>query len=136
MTAQPSTASVAPGRAAVYLEKAEQFLKSAKRALDEGDGESAALLAIHSAISACDSLTVRHLGLRSTSPRHLDVLPLVDRLPTPHKEQLKKHLRDLVSKKNVVEYEDRLLPRSDAANMVKAAGRILAVARLGSAPGL
>lgn len=129
MTPDPATASVSPGRAAVYLAKAEQFLKSANRALEEGDEESAALLAIHTAIPACDSLTVRHLGLRSTSPRHMDVLPLIARLPTPQKEQIKKHLRDLVSKKNVVEYEDRLLPRGDAAQMVKIATRVLAAAR-------
>jgi HEPN domain-containing protein len=122
---------VAPERAAAYLQKAEEFFAGAKRALDEGAPDSAALLAIHAAITACDSLTVRHLGLRSTSPRHLDVLTLVDRLPTPQKDQLKKHLRDLVSKKNVVEYEDRLLPRGDAVQMVKIAGRVVAAARAG-----
>ena len=129
MTLPPATTAVAPGRASVYLQKAEKFLKGAKRALEEGDDEPAALLAIHAAMSACDSLTVRHLGLRSTSPRHLDVLALVDRLPIPRKDELKKHLRDLVSKKNVVEYEDRLLPRGDAAPMVKIAERVVAQAR-------
>ncbi len=128
MTAEPSTAAVAPGRSVVYLHKAERFLKSARRVLEE-DEESAALLAIHAAMSACDCLTVRHLGLRSTSSRHLGVLSLVDRLPTRHRAELKKHLRDLVSKKNVVEYEDRLLPRGDAAQMVKIAGRVVAAAR-------
>ena len=124
-----ATVAVSPARAGVYLVKAQQFLKSAKRALADGDEESAGLLAIHAAISACDSITVRDLGLRAAGPRHLDVLELIDRLETPRKAQLKKHLKDLVSKKNVVEYEDRLLPRGDAGQMVKIAERVVDEAR-------
>jgi hypothetical protein len=67
--------------------------------------------------------------LRSTGARHLDVLALIDRLPTSRKGDLKKHLRDLVSKKNVVEYEDPLLPRGNGAQMVKIATRVVAAAR-------
>jgi len=132
LKAPPPTARVDPARASVYLAKAERFLKSAKRVLGSGgedEEDSAAVLAIHAAITACDSLTVHYLGVRSTSPRHMEVLPLVDRLPTPQREQLKKHLRDLVSRKNVVEYEDRLLPRGDAAAMVKIAERVVEAAR-------
>src|SRR5690349_15443832 len=115
VTREPATTAIPPARAAVYLEKAEDFLRAATRALEDGAEDSAALLSIHAAISACDSLTVRHLGLRSTSPRHMDVLALIDQLPTSRKDELKKHMRDLVSKKNVVEYKDRLLPRGSAA---------------------
>jgi hypothetical protein len=132
MRAEPSTATVDPARAAVYLAKAERFLKSAHRILaagQEDEEDSAAALAIHAAISACDSLTVRHLGLRSTSPRHIDVLSLLDQLPLPQRDQVKRQVRTLLSRKNVVEYEDRLLPRGDAAAMVKVAERVVEAAR-------
>jgi HEPN domain-containing protein len=114
------------------LAKAERFLKTAKRALEQGgedEEDSAAVLAIHAAISACDSLTVRHLGVRSTSQKHLDVLRLIDQLPLAQREPLKKQLRTLVSRKNVVEYEDQLLPRGDAHAFVKVAERVVQAAR-------
>ncbi len=119
---------VAPARAAIYLQKAQQFQRSAEKMIGTGEEEAAGLLAIHAAISACDSLTVKHPGLRSTSPHHLDVLRLIERLPLGGKEEIKKQLRALLSRKNVVEYGDRLLPRGDAGEMVKIAGRLVAAA--------
>jgi len=74
------------------------------------------------------------MGLRATGPNHLDVIRLVDRIPSGPHEEFKKQLRTLLSRKNLIEYEDRLLPRGDAPQMVKVAGRVVHAARASAAP--
>jgi HEPN domain-containing protein len=123
------TVRVARERAGGFLDKAEEFLRSAQRALAEGDRNAAALLAIHAGISACDSLTVFHLGVRSNSRSHLDVLGVLRGLTFEDREQVERQLRELIAEKREVEYEDRRLMAGDAEKMVRLAERILRTAQ-------
>jgi HEPN domain-containing protein len=123
--APPGTAAVERSRATVFLEKAEEFLRSAKRSLEAGDRDAAGMLAIHAGISACDALTVSHLGLRSNTQRHLDVLALLRLVNFDGRPNVERQLRELVSEKREVEYEDRRLQVGDAAKMVELAERVV-----------
>ena len=124
----PGTVPVEKRRAVAFLEKAQEFLRGARRALDEGDRDTAGVLAIHAGITACDSLTVFHLGLRSNSKRHLDVLGLLKGMTFEGRAQVEKQLRELLSEKREVEYDDTRLMAGDSAKMVKLAERIVMAA--------
>lgn len=134
MTRETPAAAVQPGRAPVYLDKAERFLNGAEEALRSGNEDTAALAALHAAISALDAITVARLGLRSTSPNHADVLLLLDRTDVDGKEEIKRQMRPLVSRKNLIEYEDRLLPRGEAKELLKRAKKVVAAAKVVLAP--
>jgi HEPN domain-containing protein len=116
-------------RAEAFLAKAEEFLRSAQRTLEEGDHSAAGVLAVHAGITACDSITVWHLGRRSSSSRHLDVLALLKGLSFEGREGVERQLRELLAEKHEVEYEDRRLLAGDAEKMVKLAERIVRAAQ-------
>lgn len=125
MKAPPRAVAVERSRAAAFLAKAEEFLRGAKRSLEAGDRDAAGVLAIHAGISACDALTVGHLGLRSNTQRHLDVLRLLRQVDFAGRAAVERQLRELVSEKREVEYEDRRLQVGDAAKMVELAERVV-----------
>ena len=134
MTREAPAAAVQPARAPIYLDKAERFLRGAEAALAAGDEDTAALAALHAAISALDAITVARLGLRSTSPSHSDVILLLDRTGVEGNDDIKRQVRPLLSRKNLVEYEDRFLPRGEAAGLVKRARKVVAFAKAALAP--
>jgi len=109
-----------------YLKKAEEFLSTMKDSLLKCKWNSAGLNAIHSGISGSDAVLVAFHGIRSTSPKHDDVIRLFSTL-IRHKdiEQNLNHLRQLMAMKNVVEYEQRLLTQSEAIALSKHAERFL-----------
>lgn len=110
-----------------YLKKAEEFLSSAQDSLVREKWNAAGLNAIHTGISCADALLVSLHGVRSTSPKHNDILKLFPNL-VKHKglEENLSHLRHLISMKNIVEYDQRLITRSEAISLSKHAERFLA----------
>ncbi len=122
---------VQPVHAINYLRKAEQHQTLALQALADGRWDSAALLSVHAAISAGDSVCVSKFGLRSVSQTHADQVKLLREL-FPDDEptmQACKQLAALIDRKNVVEYEARLCSRDDAEIAAKQAERIVNWAR-------
>lgn len=107
-----------------YLKKAAEFHDAMRDSLSKGKWNAVGLNAIHTGISAADSLLVFFRGIRSTSPKHDDIIKLVTS-HIPHKEIKDKipHLRDLIYMKNVVEYEVRLIDKSEALMLAKHATR-------------
>jgi len=116
------------GAHANYLAKAEEFFRSA---LDKGAGQrwnAAALSAIHAGIAAADAVLVLERGIRSVSQRHEDVLDLLAGSGTDRSSALA-HLRRILARKNVVEYESRLFTQREAEEVVQHAERFLGWAR-------
>lgn len=126
MSEGPRVVIVAKRHAPEFLEKARGFLKGAKASLADGEETSAGALAIHAGISAADALTVHFLGQRSAGQRHMDVLGLLERVPPAQRGGVVNQLRTLLSEKNAVEYDQKLLPRGDGGAMVALAERIVA----------
>jgi uncharacterized protein (UPF0332 family) len=113
-----------------YLKKSEEFFSSSQDCLLKAKWNAAGLNAIRSGISSADALLVFLHGMRSTSPKHDDVLKLFPSL-VKHSglESNIGHLRYLISMKNVVEYDQRLITQHEAASLAKHAERFLAWAK-------
>ncbi|MDP2905785.1 MAG: HEPN domain-containing protein [Candidatus Omnitrophota bacterium] len=127
MTKEIRTSQVSKSEYINYLKKAEEFFSSAQDSIIKGKWNSAGLNAIHSGISSADALLVSLHGIKSSSPKHDDILKLLNSL-VKHKglEENIGHLRNLISMKNVVEYDQRLITQNEAINLAKHAERFLA----------
>lgn len=87
---------------------------------------AAGLNAIHAAISSNDALLTFHFGLRSISPKHDDAVKLlIYMMKRDDVETKAKHLRRIISIKDLVEYDGRLLSRAEAESLAKHAERFL-----------
>jgi len=119
------TRSVDPSKAANYVIKAEELLKTANDSLTNKRYNSAVTNAIHSSINALDALAVKFKGKRG-SDDHTEVLELVKGiLSPPQYEDIKKQFTFLISKKNASEYQPDLMAEKDANEAIKWAERIL-----------
>jgi len=111
-----------------YLAKAEEFLRAALDNAASRRWNAAALSAIHAGIAAADAVLVFERGLRSAGERHADVLDLLAG-PGAERSSALTHLRRILARKNVVEYESRLFSQREAEEVVQHAERFLAWAR-------
>lgn len=111
-----------------YLAKAEEFLRSALDNATSRRWNAAALSAIHAGIAAADAVLVFERGIRSAGERHADVLDLLAGAGAERSSALV-HLRRILARKNVVEYESRLFSQREAEEIVQHAERFLAWAR-------
>lgn len=119
------TKSIDPKKAASYLTKSEEFLETAKIALQNAKYNSAVTNSIHSAISSLDALTTSYKGMRA-SDDHREVLSLVQGIFSPQEyNEIKKQFTFLIDKKNTSEYQPDLMEPNEAKNSVKTAQRIL-----------
>ena len=116
------------GAHANYLAKAEEFLRSALDNASSRRWNAAALSAIHAGIAAADAVLVFERGVRSAGERHGDVLDLLAGPGTDRSTALA-HLRRVLARKNVVEYESRLFSQRETEEVVQHAERFLAWAR-------
>lgn len=122
------------GTHARYLAKAEEFLRSALENAASRRWNAAALSAIHAGIAAADAVLVFERGIRSVSQRHEDVLDLLAASGGDRSSALV-HLRRILARKNVVEYESRLFAQRESEEVVQHAERFLAWARARLHPG-
>ena len=84
--AEPKTHRVPKAKARAYLKKAIQFLAAATAARDAGQSDAALLLAVHSGISACDSVAIAFAGVRSADPDHLRAADLLEKVAAQSEE--------------------------------------------------
>src|SRR3989344_5187413 len=104
MTKAIKTATVSKSDYSNYLKKSAEFHETMQECLSKGKWNAAGLNAIHAGISAADALLVFYHGMRSTSPKHDDIVKLITSLIS-HKEikPNASHLRNLIGMKNIVE---------------------------------
>ena len=110
-----------------YLKKAEEFHETMKDALNNKRWNAAASNAIHTGISAADSVSVFIKGLRSSSEKHDDVEKILRDLNLDNKEINDKvaQIKNLLGIKNSVEYEEKLINENTALTASKNADRLL-----------
>ncbi len=116
------------GAARLYWRKAEEFLRAAVSNLAERRSNAAALSAVHTTISAADAAIIFSKGLRSSSQRHEDLPDLLVRA-LPESRTVISHLRRVLAKKHLVEYESRLFSEAEARELVQHVERFLAWVR-------
>jgi len=126
MTKTIKTAAVHKSDYSNYVKKAEEFYGAMQDSLSKGKWNVVGLNAIHAGISAADALLVFFHGVRSTSPKHDDIIKLITSLIS-HKDikNHASHLRSLIYMKNIVEYEVRLIGRDEALVLSKHASCFL-----------
>ena len=108
-----------------YFRKAGEYRDSMNQALADGRPNAAALNGIHCAISAADSLCVRFHGKRSSSKDHSDAVRLLAELFADEEARHQANrLGIILTKKNQVEYEERMFSPVEAANLVKQVERL------------
>ena len=125
------TVPVARAEAKLYLAKANQFLGGAVSALEEGKHDLSMLDSVHAAISSADAVTVAIAGLRSADPDHQRAADLLEQV-VGSSAQLRTHvrqLRELLAKKNMVEYESRRTTQKEAIDAQHRAERLVTWAR-------
>jgi uncharacterized protein (UPF0332 family) len=120
------TRSIDPKKAANYLTKAENSLRIARFAIEQEAYDNAVISSIHSAINALDALTTYHLKKRA-SGSHTDVLSLTKKVfSIQEQNDVEKQFKQLLSLKNVSEYQPDMMSQKEAENSLKLAERILA----------
>lgn len=126
MTKTIKTAAVSKSDYSNYLKKSAEFHETMQECLSRGKWNAVGLNAIHAGISAADALLVFFHGMRSTSPKHDDIIKLVISLISHRDTQSNvSHLRNLIGMKNIVEYEVRLMDKQEALLLSKHATRFL-----------
>jgi HEPN domain-containing protein len=113
-----------------YLKRSDECLKAAESSLLKGDWNAAAICAIHACISACDALCIYFLGRRNSGANHNDAVLLLEMIKIGNQELAinANRLRKVLSVKNMAEYEERLVRRSEVEKMMKDTERFLAFA--------
>lgn len=112
----------------LYLAKAQQFCAEAKSATMSSRHDAAMLNAVHAAISAADAVCVVLGGRRSSDADHQRAADLLHEIGGKSSDiaiQVRR-LRELLTRKNVVEYESRQATGKEATSAVQKAERFVA----------
>lgn len=113
-------------KSAIYLRKADEFGAAMAQAAAAKNWNAVGLNAIHAVISATDALTSFHLGKRSRSQDHEDVILLLRELPLQDVSAKASQALEVLRLKNKVEYEARLFEEEEAHVVQLRAERFLA----------
>lgn len=125
MVPRDRTRSATKSDSKLYLAKSQEFLATMESALAEEHWDGAGLAAIHSGISAGDAVLAYHGGIRSAGQDHRVAVDLLLRVLGPASAEPAKHLKRLVDKKSLVEYEQRRLTQVEAIDLAKHARRFV-----------
>ena len=134
MAAARRTRSTSPQGARNHLTKAREFAAAMEDSLAEERWNAAALAAVHAAISAGDAMLAAFVGIRSAEQDHRQIVSLLSDHLGGDGQKMARHVQRVIARKNLVEYEERLIKKSDAARMAAHVRRLLAQAedKLGS----
>ena len=118
-------------RYGIFLERADEFLASAKDGLSRRHHQATASNAVHAAIAAVDALAVYRIGKRSAAQRHEDAVHLLFTLGLPREEvePRARQLTRILGLKTKAEYTDAHVSGREAEDAVRAAGRMVEWAR-------
>jgi hypothetical protein len=98
MTRKVKTRDVEKGLYVNYLQKGEENLKTAQKALEDRVYNSVAVSAVHSAISSADAYCVYGLKKRCASENHKDIAILISEVPARQglSEEIKKLFESII----------------------------------------
>lgn len=125
MAERRRTRSVSPQAAGNYLKKAREFADAMEAALEGNQWNAAALAAVHAAISAGDALLAAFVGVRSAEQDHRHIVTLLADHLGECGDQAARHVQRAIARKNLVEYEERLVKEADALQMAEHVRRLL-----------
>lgn len=107
----------------IYLKKASDFFEMMQKSQDSETWTAVGLSAVHCAISCSDALLTFHLGVRSGSEDHRQVLDVLTRIPKIGINSEVNTFKRIIAKKSIIAYECREFRRSEAIDIAKLAKR-------------
>lgn len=121
MTLKFRTREVDKSLYANYLTRAEECFHAAKNSFNAGEWTAATINAIHSCIAACDAICIYFLGKRHAGESHNDAVVLFKTIK-PGDEEISANsnrIMRILSIKNMAEYEERLVFKTEAEKALK-----------------
>ncbi|MBF0491094.1 MAG: HEPN domain-containing protein, partial [Candidatus Omnitrophica bacterium] len=109
-----------------YLKKAEECVHAARTSHEAQEWNAAAINAIHCCISACDAMCVYFLGKRHSGEDHNDAAKLFKSIKD--NEEINTNANRIIRIlriKNMAEYEERLVRKSEVEAILKDCERFL-----------
>lgn len=110
-----------------YLKRAEECLHAAKNSFGLQEWNAATINAIHSCIAACDAICVYFLGKRHAGESHGDAVNLFKTIKIGDEgiNINANRITRILSIKNMAEYEERLVYKSETEKVIKDCERFL-----------
>jgi len=124
--------AVTQDEARKYLSKADEFLRTGRKAIVDGDYHATSLNAVHAAISANDAVTGHFGGMRSSSDDHGDAANLLMEIAPKGAQEWRKQatrLGRIIAQKSPVAYGVEVITPKDADNLLQQAERFVRWAR-------
>ncbi len=109
-----------------YLKRCEECLHAAKNSFNNQEWNAATINAIHSCIAACDAMCVYFLGKRHAGENHNDAVALFKIIKSSKEINTNANrIARILRIKNMAEYEERLVYKSEAEKVLKDCKRFL-----------
>ena len=127
MTSKLKTRNVAKSFYSNFLKRANECFHAAQNSFSREEWNAATINAIHSCIAASDAMCVYFLGKRSASEKHDDAIGLF-KMTGAKDEEIRTNaarIERVLRIKNMAEYEERLVFRSEAEKVLKDCERLL-----------
>ncbi len=120
MTSKFKTRDVGKAHYVNFLKKAEECFHAARNSFASQEWNAAAINAIHCCIAACDAMCVYFLGKRHSGEDHNDAAGLFKTIR--HDEEINTNanrILRILRMKNMAEYEERLVYKTEAEKILK-----------------
>ena len=109
-----------------YLKRAEECLRAAEHSFTNKDWNAVSINSIHACIAACDAMCVYFLGKRHAGESHNDAVTLFKMIKSGEKINVNANrITRILRIKNMAEYEERLVYKSEAEKVFKDCRRFL-----------
>jgi len=126
MTAKLRTRDVEKALYINFFQRSTECLNAARSSFNQQEWNASTINAIHSCIAACDSVCVYFLGKRSAGESHNDAVKLFKTIKKSKEiDTNASRISRILSIKNMAEYEERLVFRSEAEKILKDCERLL-----------
>ena len=120
MTPKFKTRSVNKSSYANYLKRAEECFHAAQHSREIQEWNASAINAIHSCIAACDAMCVYFLGKRHSGESHNDAAGLFKTIKDADEYSVNANrILRVLQMKNMAEYEERLVNKTEAEKIYK-----------------
>lgn len=112
-----------------FLDKAQEFYDSMSLNFAHGKYNAAASAGIHSAILIADACLIYSRGVKCSSQRHLDVVPLIENLALHDAKNAATHLERVLDVKSYVKYTGDTYTAPEARQIITHVERFVQWAR-------
>lgn len=103
-----------------YLKRADECLHAARHSFNNQEWNAATINAIHCSIAACDAICVYFLGKRYAGDSHNETVTLFKTIKQNETISINvNRILRILRIKNMAEYEERLVYKSEAEKVLK-----------------